>query len=92
MPRRDGERHDNAVVRTNESGELVLGLGEPAGGDRGPLCLELECLASRERVELRRTVERDRRESFFFPNGTDFVRLPDEVRRSVDRRDEILGR
>ena len=42
------------VPAADERAQLVLGLGEAAGGDRGPLRLERERLAGRERVELGR--------------------------------------
>ena len=48
------ERDDDPLARPQERGELALGLGEPAGGDRGPLRLERERLGLRERVELGR--------------------------------------
>ena len=83
------ERDDDAVAGANESGELVLGLGEAAGRDRRPLRLELECLPARERVELGGAVERDRRQPFLVPDRAHVVGLPDEVRRAVDRRDEV---
>ena len=85
------ERDDDAVARAHEPGELVLRLGEPAGGDRRPLRLELERLPARERVELRRTLQARP------------ARAPPPPRRArtssgcqtksgapVDRRDEIV--
>ena len=42
----------------DEAVQLVLGLGQPAGRDRRPLRLERERLRLRERVELRRALER----------------------------------
>ena len=76
-----GERDDDAVPRTHEPEQLVLGLGEPAGRDRRPLRLELECLPSRERIELGGAVERDRRQALLVPDRAHLVRLPDEIGR-----------
>ena len=50
------ERDDDALPRAHERGELDLGLGEPARGDRGPLRFERERLSLRERVELGRAL------------------------------------
>ncbi len=73
------ERDDDAVAGAHEPGELVLGLGEPAGRDRGPLGLELERLAARERVELGRCLERQLHEPLVRPDGPHVVGLPDDV-------------
>ena len=43
------EGDDNALARTDEGGQLLLGLGEPARRDRRPLGLEGMRLATRER-------------------------------------------
>ena len=85
------ERHDDAIVGADEACQLVLGLGEAARCDRGPLRLELERLAARKRIELRRTLERDRLEAFLLPERLHLVGLPDEVRRAIDGCDEIRG-
>ena len=55
------ERDDDAQAAADEARELVLGLGEAARGDRGPLRLERERLAGRERVELDRARQDDGR-------------------------------
>ena len=86
-----GEGDDDAVPRADEARELVLGLGEPARGDRGPLRLERVRLAPRERIELGRAVELERREALLLPDAAHLVRLPDEVGRPVDRRHEVVG-
>ena len=75
------ERDDDAVPGANEALQLGLGLGEPAGGDRGALRLERERLAARERVELGRAREIERGEAFLLPDATHVVRLPDEIGR-----------
>jgi len=54
------EGDDDAVARALETRELVLGLCQPACGDRRPLRLELERLSTRKRVELGGAVERNR--------------------------------
>ena len=64
------ERDDDAVPATDEGRELVLGLGQPAGGDGGPLRLERVRLGLRERVELRGAVERDRTEALLLGDAT----------------------
>ena len=46
------ERDEHAAALPKHPGELGLGLGEPAGGDRRPLRLERVALGVRERVEL----------------------------------------
>ena len=53
------ERDDDAVAAVDEALQLVLRLGEAAGGDRGPLRLERERLRLREGIELGRALERD---------------------------------
>ena len=85
------ERDDDAVPRADEPGELVLRLGEAARGDRRPLRLERERLRPRERVELapRRSRSIGARPSSS-PDPTHVVRLPDEVGRAVERRDEVV--
>ena len=52
------ERDDDAVPGADEALELVLRLGEPTRGDRGPLRLEAMRLALRERIERSGPVER----------------------------------
>ncbi len=84
------ERHDDAVPRADESGELVLRLGEAARRDGRPLRLERVRLRLRERVELGRAVEGNPRKALLLGDATDVVRLPDEIWRALDRRDEIL--
>jgi hypothetical protein len=56
-----GERDDDALPGADERCQLVLGLGEPACRDRGPLRLECERLALREGIELGRASELYRR-------------------------------
>ena len=80
------ERDDDALPGAHERGELDLGLGEPARGDRRPLRLERERLPLRERVELGRAVERDRRQAVLRPDATHVVGLEDEVGRALERR------
>ena len=84
-----GKRDDDPLARAHERRQLVLGLGEPAGSDRGPLRLEGERLAPRKRVELRRTVEQLWLEALLVPDPAHLVRLPDEVGRARERRNEI---
>ena len=84
------EGDDDPVAAADEAGELRLGLGEPTGGDRRPLCLEGERLALRERVELGRPVERHGLQALLRPHAAHLVRLPDEVRRAVEDGDEVV--
>ena len=82
LPQRLAEvrkRDDNTLARPDEGRELVFRLGEPARDERGPLRLECERLARRQRVDRRGARERDRREPFLLPHGSHFVRLPDEI-------------
>jgi hypothetical protein len=84
------EGHHDAQPGADERSELLLGFGEPAGRDRRPLGLERERLAGRERVELGSAVQRLRLELLLVPDLADPVRLPDEVGRAAERRDEIV--
>ena len=84
------EGDDDAVAAVDEAVQLVLGLGEAAGGDRGPLRLERERLRLRERVELGGALERDLVETLLRPDAPHLVRLPDEVRRAVEHRHEVV--
>src|SRR5262249_3516447 len=70
--------------------ELVLGLGEPARGDRRPLRVERELLAARQLLERGGTVEGQLGEALFAPDLADFVRLPDEVGAAVEGRDGVV--
>ena len=83
-----GEGDDDAVPRADEPLELVLGLGDPACGDRRALRLEAMRLPLRERVELGRAVQLDG-ETLLLADAAHVVRLPDEVGRTLDGRDEI---
>ena len=83
------EGDDDAVAAVDEALQLVLRLGEAAGGDRGPLRLERERLRLREGVELGGALERDRLEPFLGPNPLHLVRLPDEVRGAVEHVHEV---
>ena len=68
-----------------------LGLGEAARRDRGPLRLERERLRLRERVELGGALSgaTGSRPSSA-QTRAHLVRLPDEVGRAVERRDEVV--
>ena len=83
------ERHDHAASLPDHRGKLVLGFGEAAGGDGGPLCLEDMRLRTWKRVEPRRTLEVGRVEPLLPPHTDDVVELPDEVGRPVEQRDEV---
>ena len=85
------EGDDGAQSAADEGSQLVLGLGEPARGDRGPLRLEGERLARRERVELDRAAQVDRPELLLGPDLADVVGLPDEIGAAGDGRDEVAG-
>ena len=86
-----GEGDCRPQPAANECAELVLGLGEAAGGDCRPLRLECERLSCGERVELDRPIEPHGLELLFLPDLAHFARLPDEVRAVRNRHDEILG-
>ena len=74
----------------DEAAELVLGLGEAARGDRGPLRLERERLPGRERVELDAPSSgRPGVELLLLPDLAYVDRLPDEVGAGGDRRHEV---
>src|SRR5262249_29721238 len=83
------EGDDDPVPASHERGELVLGLREPARGDRRALCLEGERLPGRERIELGRALERDRFVALVLPGLAHLGVLPDEIRRAGERRHEV---
>src|SRR4029453_8082196 len=73
------EGDDDAQPGTDEGAQLVLRLGQPAGGDRGALGLERERLTARERIELGGAGERLRLELFLLPETAACIPLPHEV-------------
>jgi hypothetical protein len=83
------ERDDDVELLLQQPVQLVLGLGEPARGNRGTLRVERERLALRQRSELGRTRELDRREALVSPHRAHFVGRPDEVGRPLERRHEV---
>src|SRR4051812_32997648 len=86
------KRDDDALARAQERRELALGLCEAAGGDRRTLRLEGERLGLRKRVELGRARERGRPgDAVLLPDPAHVVGLEDEVRRPLERRDEVAG-
>ena len=85
------EGDDDPLARAEQRHELVLGLGEAARRDRGPLRFERKRLCLRERVELRRARERRRFDAVLLPHPAHVVRLKDEIGRAVERRDEVVG-
>ena len=84
------ERDHDAVAGADEARELVLGLAQPAGGDRGSDRLERMRLPARERVELRDAIEVEPG-SQLLPGAADLVGLPDEVGPPVERRHQVVG-
>ncbi len=84
-----GERNDDAEPGADERSELLLGLGEAAGRDRGSLGLERDGLAGRERIELCGALQRLRLEGPPRPDLANGVGLPDEVGRPAERRDQV---
>ncbi len=86
------EGDDDPLAGPQERGELALGLGEPAGGDGGPLRFERERLGLRERVKLGRPGQRGRvRDAVLLPDAAHVIRLEDEVGRPVERRHQVVG-
>ena len=83
------KRDDNAVALTDEGGELVLGLGEPARGERRSLRLEGERLVRRQRVELGDVLQRNRLVPLVLPGLAYLAELPDELGRTIERADKI---
>jgi hypothetical protein len=84
------ERNDDALTGADEGAELVLGLGEPAGRERRALRLERERLAGRQRIELRGALKIELHVQLLERDLLHLGRLPDEVRRSVERGHEIV--
>ena len=84
------EGDDRAEPAADERRELLLGLREPAGGDRGALRLERDRLSGREGIELGCAVEGLRRELLFLPDRPHCFRLPDEVGRTGQGRHEVV--
>ena len=84
-----GERDDDAVAGADEALELVLRLGDPARGDRGALRLERDAAGPAGTGRARSRRRGRAAESLLLPDAADVVRLPDEVGRAVDGRDEV---
>ena len=86
------ERDDDAVAGPDEPRELLLGLGEPARGDRGLLRLERERLARRQRVELAGALQVEVvAPELLEPDALHLAELPHEIGRAVEDGHEILG-
>jgi hypothetical protein len=85
---REGDQH--APPLPEHPGELGLGLGEPARGDRWALGFEPVRLRVREGIERGRVVERHRIEAVLLPDAPDVLRLPDDVRWAAHRRYELV--
>ena len=83
------EGDDDAPSLPHHSGELVLGLGETARGDRRTLGLEDVRLRARQRIQSCRPVETRRLESLLLPEAHDVVDLPDEVGTGVEERNAL---
>src|SRR5215213_7353161 len=83
------ECDDDAVARADERRQLVLRLGETARRDRRPLRLEGERLTARERVELRRALQRQLDLELLRPDLPHLLWLPHQVGRPVERCDEV---
>src|SRR5439155_2834540 len=87
-PVREGD--DDSLPSPHERAELVLGLGEPARGERRPLRLERERLVRGERIELRGAGEIRLGVELLERDRTHLVGLPDEIRRARKRRDQVV--
>ena len=83
------EGDDHPVPGADEAGQLVLGLRQPARRDRRALGLEGVRLPARERLELRAALER-LFGAVFGPDLAHLLGLPDEIRRPLERRDEVV--
>ena len=83
------ERDDDPATLSQHRAELVLGLRKPSCRDGRALGLERMSLSVRERVELGDAAEPHALERFVGPDVGDVGRLPDEVRASLEWRDEI---
>ena len=88
-PVREGD--DDPEPGLQKGAELVLGLGETACGEGGPLRLERERLAAREGVELRGSLEAKLAPEFLAPDRAHLVGLPDEVGDVGEGRPEVAG-
>src|SRR5205823_1867977 len=69
--------------------ELVLRLAQPARRQGRALRVERVALALRERIELARAFERDRRDALLLPHLPHILRLPDEIGHAVDDRHQV---
>ena len=85
------ERDDDVELLAEQAAQLVLGLGETARGERGPLRVERVRLALRQRRQLGGSVERDRRQALLRPDGVHLVDRPDEIGRPLERPHEVGG-
>ena len=83
------EGDDDAPSLPHHSGELVLGLGEAARGDRRALGLEDVRLRSRQRIQSCRPVEARRLESLLLPETRDVVDLPHQVGTGLEERNPL---
>ena len=84
------EGDDDPLPCAHERAELVLGLGEPARGERRPLRLERERLVRGEWIELRGAGEIRLGVELLERDRTHLVGLPDEIRRARKRRDQVV--
>src|SRR5207248_1828427 len=85
------ERDNDGESLAEETAELVLGLRQPARGERGPLRVERERLPLRQRRKLGRAGEVRAGKALLLPDRAHLVRRPDEIDGAVERRDEVVG-
>ena len=86
------EGHEDALPRANEGAELVLGLGQAAGGDGRSLRLEREGLARRQGVELGDALQdRELPAELFLPDLAHRIGLPDEIGPARHDRNQVGG-
>src|SRR6266540_828875 len=74
------ERDNDALTCPDERRQFVLRLRQSARDERRSLHFEGKGLPGRERIEQGGALEGDGAEAFVFPDGSDLVRLPHEVR------------
>ncbi len=86
-PMREGD--DEVEFLAQQAVQLVLGLRQPARGERRALGVERERLALGQPGQFSRTLERDRRQCLLLPDGPHFVGRPDEIGWLRERRDEV---
>jgi hypothetical protein len=85
-----GEGDDDSVAAPDEREQVALGLGQPAGRERGPLGFECVRLTGRQLRQVDCAAQAGRRAELLLGRADDLVPFPDEIH-ARQRGDEIVG-